>query len=392
MNYLAGPVTRTQIPALNAMTGIMDNQKLSIEDEQVPIPNDPSSVRNDALPVTHTPSSATLDLPGTTSKPAVSSGVGEYILPDNLTLHDSLGKTNRYLPADAEAVGVLYRPVLLAQAEVQFVNRKYNLDHATETAVLVPEPDPRGMVRWEEYPTTPLAARELEGRPARNARYIAPEAALADAKQLRSLKTDFTDWIYRSVTTTVKANEKLKVYGGPEISETDFQRECEVAASALQDVAEDKIAAQFTRKIDSLETKLQREERELADDEADYSRRKREETVTHAETLISLFSRRRKSVSSSMSKRRMTEKAREDVEESKEEIERLMAELKEMEADMKQAMADVAAEWADIAADVTEISVTPYKKDINVLSFGVAWFPYHLVDVDGRLEELPAYG
>ena len=129
----------------------------------------------------------------------------------------------------------------------------------------------------------------------------------------------------------------------------------------------------------------------MAEDEADYKQRKMQEAATHAETLFSLFSKRRRSVSSSMSKRRMTAKAREDVEESEEEIERLKQDMDELEAEMKEALDELEAKWAEIAADITEISVTPYKKDVNVELFGVAWMPYHLVEEGGQLTEIVGF-
>jgi hypothetical protein len=47
--------------------------------------------------------------------------------------------------------------------------------------------------------------------------------------------------------------------------------------------------------------------------------------------------------------------------------------------------------WAEMAADTTEISVSPYKKDIEVALFGVAWLPHYLVQGGDRLEELPGF-
>ena len=47
-------------------------------------------------------------------------------------------------------------------------------------------------------------------------------------------------------------------------------------------------------------------------------------------------------------------------------------------------MEEVEEKWSDIGDDVTEIPVTPYKKDVLVDLFGVAWMPYHVVESEGR--------
>ncbi len=136
---------------------------------------------------------------------------------------------------------------------------------------------------------------------------------------------------------------------------------------------------------------MSREETELREDEADLAYRKKEELATHAGTFFSLFSKRRRSVSTSLSKRRMTEKAKLDVEESVEAIAEFKAELDEMAEDMKRDLADVEQKWADIAAETGEFNVAPYKKDIVVTLFGIAWQPYYLADVDGEIVELAGY-
>ena len=207
------------------------------------------------------------------------------------------------------------------------------------------------------------------------------ESPLDDAKVLGSLKKDFADWIYRGLEVEVKANETLKIYGGPNVSEQEFAKLCTEAAKEKSDAESEKVAAQYERKIDSLEAKLEREERELAEDEAEYSQRKREEAVTHAETLFSLFSKRRRSVSSSMTKRRMTAKAKADIEESKDAIEDFQREIVELEEEAEEALAEIQAKWAEVAQDTSTIPVTPTKKSIDVSLFGVAWLPHHIVQV-----------
>ncbi len=375
MNYLAGPATRTQIPALNALAGVGERGVESGEREAV-----------SAAPPVYSPQppgsslqSPADELPGTTSRPTVPGRTAEYFLPVNRT------------PSGVERAGLLYRPALLAQAEIRFLNRKYGLDEMVARTAVVHEPDRRGRVRWDDFLTDGIESRDLEQEPVADGRFAGLEEPLSDAKLLKSLQTDFVDWAYRGTEVTVKANEKLKVYAGPDVSGEEFARLCQKAAAEKAEAEADKVEAQFERKLDSLEKKLTREERELSEDEAEYKQRKMEEAATHAETLFSLFSKRRKSVSSSMTKRRMTARAREDIEESKDEIAQLKKDIDDLEAEMKEALDDLEAKWDDIAADVTEIPVTPYKKDVNVTLFGVVWVPYHLVGGDGRLQELPGF-
>jgi hypothetical protein len=253
------------------------------------------------------------------------------------------------------------------------------------------EPDRRGSVRWQEHTMGAIDARSLESRPAVDARFESLDEPLSDEKVLRSMESDFQDWVYRDSYIMVRANEGLGVYAGPELSDDEFAQLCQKAAAEKAEVEADKLEAQFERKLDALETKLTREERELESDRAEYNQRKMQEAATHAETIFGLFSKRRRSVSSSMTKRRMTAKAAEDVKESEEEIERLKKEIDKLEDEMKEALDALEEKWNDIAARTTEIKLTPYKKDVAVELFGVAWVPYHLVEAGGRQLKLAGF-
>jgi hypothetical protein len=80
------------------------------------------------------------------------------------------------------------------------------------------------------------------------------------------------------------------------------------------------------------------------------------------------------------------------VEESEEAIERYEGQIKELKQEQEEAETETRDKWERIVADVSEIRVSPYKKDILIDRFGVAWFPYHVVDSGGRILELPAFG
>ncbi len=94
--------------------------------------------------------------PDRVTRPAIPAGVQEHYLPQNLTLSQAAQADRRELPAGTRRVGLVYRPVLLAQAEVRFLQRKYNLDYELRRMVMVSEPDRRGAVRWDDYLTEPL--------------------------------------------------------------------------------------------------------------------------------------------------------------------------------------------------------------------------------------------
>jgi chromosome segregation ATPase len=205
------------------------------------------------------------------------------------------------------------------------------------------------------------------------------------------MKRDFLDWNYHNTSVTVRANEELDIYSGPQVSQAEFRKMCSQAAREGREAELNKVTDKFDKNMDSVLSKMKREQRELEEDKSDLSQRKMEEYGTHAETVLSLFGRRKKSLSRSLSKRRMTEKAAAEVKESLQAIEEYERQIKELQAEQDEALDQVNERWEEIASQVIEIQVTPYKKDILIEVFGVAWFPHYVVKIDGQIMELQGY-
>jgi hypothetical protein len=286
-----------------------------------------------------------------------------------------------------------YRPALLAQAVVRYLDRKINLDHEQMVTALVVEPDERGIVRWEEDLAEPVDSKSLDRDAAPNSSFGDLEAPLSSAADVKRMRKDFLDYAYYSAELSLPSNPTLKLVASPGTSAEEFSAQCERAAKEAHTAEADKLKAKYEKKIKTIETKLAREERELAEDQAELSGRKMEELATHAENVLGLFtgSRSRRRVSSSLTKRRLTSKAKADVEESQEAIEAFKLELEELEDQLRDELDELDDRWDAAAQQVEQTVVKPYKKDILADLFGVAWFPYWRFQVGGKAIELAAY-
>jgi hypothetical protein len=377
MNYLTGPLTRVQIPELNALAGAIVKPSSTIAAGTQPgAPAIKSKIREgDNL---------------TSTRPNVPSGIDEYFLPNTLSFMKAVDKAGIAVPQDS-AYQVIYKPALIAQAAVRFLKRNYNLDYDLITTALVRELDRTGRVRWDDWISDPIDLDSLEPGARGEARFHDLVSPLSDGTKTRELESDFKDWIYHSVTATVRSNEKLEVFAGPEVSQGDFRRMCAEAAAEALEAEKDKTNTSYDKKLDVIEGRLMREKRELDEDEAELSSRKLEEVGTHAENLISLLAGRKRRMSTSLTKRRMTSQAKADVEESLEMIEQYQKEIEDLEREREVTLKEVEDKWQEILEDTVEIPVTPYKKDILVDLFGVAWIPYYLYDDGGRQVELRAF-
>jgi chaperonin cofactor prefoldin len=317
--------------------------------------------------------------------------VHEYFLPNNLTFSEALRASGQVLPPEAASAGLVYRPVILGQAQARFYNPRYKLDHELYKTVLVASPDRRGLVRWENFARSAVPVDSLDQSPVPAARFAPLGAPFSDIKAMTALGKDFQDWAYRTSQVTVRHNPALKLYAGPEVSAADFRRECAEAARSARDDELRKQTSTLDRKIATLQDRLNRAERDLKEDESELSNRKLEEFGTHAENILNLFGKNRRRLSTSLTKRRMTQQAKDDVESARDTIEELAKQIKELEAERTQIEQEINERWGRLAAEFDEIPVNPMKKDVLLDLFGLAWMPYHLVQVGGETIELPGF-
>jgi hypothetical protein len=373
MNYLPGPLTRAQIPALNDLAGAKAN----------PSSKQPKQAQKEK-------SMENSDGNLSSTQPAIPAGVQEVFLPATLSLEAAAEASKRDLPANAKRVGMTYRPGLLAQAQVRFAQRKYNLDSETRVAALVSELSDRGL-RWEDYSHEPFDERRLESRPQAEASFSSLQGAFADSSQLKRLEQEFIDWVYRNSELQVWANDALKQYGGSELSREKFTAQCEKAAETLRETEIARTKQKFEVKLKSLERKLEKEKRELTSDEQEVSQRKMEEMGTHLENVIGLFGGSRRRLTTSLTKRRLTANAQSDVEDTKQTISALQSEMQDISNEIQDVVEEIDTRWDQAVQEITQIPLTPARSDIYVSLFAIAWLPHHRVDVGGREVEIPAF-
>lgn len=383
MNYLAGPMTRSQIPALNEIAGVSARKTTTTsaksaanEPKTQPIKSQtPASERTITQPI---------------SKPVLPSGIIEFHLPNNLTLQNAARKANINLSSTSKITAIEYNPRLLAQAETRYLDRRYNVQTVQKKTVLVDDDSGR-ILRWEDHLTNPIDQNMIERVALPETGYQEIPVWMIDPKTLKIHQTDFVDWIYRTDTLTVHACQSLKLFAGPEVAAQEFQAQINQVVKEQLDAEIDKVSTSYDRKITTLEQRLEKEKRDVQNAEDRLGQRRMEEVGTHGEMVLALLSKRKKSISSSLTKRRMTSQAKAALEKEKQDVDNAIANLNAMQKEMKSAIEQLERDWNNKVNDITEITLTPMKKDIFVELFGIAWVPHYLVDVDGKIYRICAF-
>ncbi|MHC1782662.1 MAG: ATP-binding protein [Anaerolineaceae bacterium] len=279
LNYLAGPLTRAQIPALMKLKGIRDDQNR---------PTGAAAAADKTVggkaSVGGTGASGKTGA-GTSSRPAVPGGISEYFLMRNFNIRDSAAAAGVTLTG-LKAEAIIYRPQLLAQAEVRYFSPKYGIEYTSHPMAMVANP-PDQRPEWEEAAGGIVDKDAVESQPAPGVLFAELPAVLTDSRKMDGLQKDFLDWVYRSGTIRIKANEALKVYAAPDVSDQEFQQKC--ARAAQSGGGANKELAAMDKKISALMMKIQKQKMEVQRQQSELTGRRAETLFKGGEILLSLF-------------------------------------------------------------------------------------------------------
>jgi hypothetical protein len=375
MNYLAGPTTRAQIPALNALARAMEriSEQTAVSVTASKPVESRSNLGRDVAPV----------LPGS---------VPVFYYPVNRGISDALQEAGSQLSGEPPRPQYLYRPELVGQARVVYLARKYNISEEAAFTVRIEEMRRRGLVRWENYLTDALNLDMLENQPLPEAAFDTLENfSIVDARLIKELEGDFADWIYRTQTLRLRLNEALGVVAPPGMSDEEFRRMCEKAAEEKRQAEVEALTRRQRSQLDTLETRLSREENRLDSHKQQLGHRRMEEVGKGVENVLGVFTGRRRTVSTSLTKRRMTSQAKANVDKSEMEIKNLKRDIDQLKAEQAADLAKVQQKWADALSQVVEEPVSAFKKDIFIEKFGLVWLPYYAFEQEDRWVTVPAF-
>ncbi len=377
MNYLAGPMTRTQIPALNNLAGAGLDIKPEKAAESADEVSKKPKIKQTASTVSESPSS---------QKPNIPADLEEYFLPVDVDLAKAAKDAGFEGNIDQKSTGFRYHPALLVQAHVNYYSQKYKVEDARTISSLVVEQEGR-ILRWDDHSWKSYDPGSLHTKAMPKAVFSALPEWMTEITSYKSIQSDYIDWIYKTGQIHIKANETLKLYASPGTSKVDFIKECSDAAREITSTESDKLETKYKKKVDVLIGKIKRQKLEVEEQEDEVDQRRLEELGTHGELVISLLTKRKRSISSSLTKRRMTSQAKAELEQEIQELETLEKQMIGLENEKNEALKDLNDKWADAVNDISEIPLSPYKKDIVIEVFGILWMPYYLL----KNKELPAY-
>ena len=412
MSYLRGPITRDQIAQLMASekaAPVAAPMQAAPVTQGYPAvaPVAPPAAPPPPAPVTYqqaspprAPQAAVSqadDLPGGFSSmpPVLPSTVVQFYVPTEFTVERSVRNWEEKSGAAALSVEtrkrLLYRPALLAQADVRFTDKATSTSESRTFAFVLPTLSRTGRVNWSENAVSPFDSARLEANPLTDSFYGEVPSALNDARLLKTLQADLINWIYQNASVKVLWNPGLKIRGRIGGSRREFLVEVQGVARQMRDAEADKVSLRYDKKLDTLEDRAEIKARQVGDKRAELDARKREELISAGESMLQLVRGRSYHTLSRISRmRRYTSTTSDRADLAQEQLKKIVEDMEATEKEVEQALQAVQDKWANMAADVQELSITPFKKDIHVDLFGIGWIPYWDVLVNNEQLILPA--
>ena len=380
LNYLAGPLTKNLIPKLYReglcvpyteedakaakLFAAYKNREADDDSELNLLTGDPDEI-NDSLKESENMEEELKE----GQRPTIAATINEYFRPAE----------KRPSECDSDGAQVTYRPVWIAQAEIRAEKDRYNFSLRTVKAAEIDEDDMRGTsVRWDDYLCDPFNLKEMLGRPEYNdAYFMTPPAWMQDPKLARTYETDFVSYLYRDASIKVWANEKLGVYADEDDTEDEFLEKCREKLEEKSSAEIEKVKKTHEAQLDKLEAKLKKLNVSLEEKQSQVKQRGVQTAAAAGELILSLIQKRRKSVSSSLTKVSQTSTAKKAQEKVELDIEAVTEQIQTAIDDYESKLEEIREKWDQVLDDNKQVKIAVAKKDIYVDAFGILWEPYY---------------
>jgi len=370
MSYLRGPLTRPQVKKL------MENRKSNTAESPRQRLHAKAETKNIAAILTES------------FRPSLDPGITQKFF----AVWKSASEAKRELGTVGN-ISLAYEPNIVAAGKVRFYDQKRNVDRIELKSILADAPDDFGRTNWDAalpidgWESSLLNEPDHPDNIAVN--YLSIPDSANSKKELAKIEKEFSDWLYNTQCCKILEHDKFDLYQHEGESVESFRMRVLQMVREERDEDLDELQDKYKAKFERINDKIQDEEQDLEEAQSDVKGRRTEEIVGMAETIFSVFVRRRsRSMSSTLSKRRMRKKAKQKVEASKEDLEELFEDYEDLEVDLKSKVEQVTSKWDELANDVVEKEVKPRRTDVKVESVMLAWIPYWVGDDGKRVSAL----
>lgn len=376
MSYLRGPMTRPQVRQLMAVRKEMKKQP---KDEAVAAA-EPMATSFQEPVVEQAVQEAT--------PPSVDPSVNQRYF----SVWKSMSEARSQLGTEQDC-RLIYEPLVLTWGKLRFYDNKRKVDEVKSVAFVSNPPDEFGRTNWLKSQKIKNWEKALVTQPdypkGVEASFASLPATAKNAKDLKKVQKDLSNWLYERERHVIHEHADHDLFQKSGESVESFRMRVQQFARELRDDELDEVQERYEPKFERINDRIRKEEHELEDAKDDLKHRKRAEWVGMAETVFSVFVKRRKrSVSAATSKARMRSKAKSKVEASEDDLLDLREDFIQLQEELDSKLTDVRTKWESIADGISKREIKPRRADVKIDGVILSWLPFWVANTGKRVSAL----
>jgi hypothetical protein len=359
MSYLAGPMTRAQIKALQAQASAAT-------------PSGASS-----LPPSGGASGAAAGRTQAVGEKAGGSASSsrQPVLPPEVPQY--------FLPPQGGRDVHGYNPAILALADVSFASAKHGVMEQRRLTLLCGVSDGPIPVEWDHAIRVTLDPDDLERTPREGATFAPLPKAATNPRSYAAWSKAFQKWTTGNEQVELFRSAARKLTSNPGESERDFRIRLQVASRETRDGQVDLLRGKYATKLSALQERIRKAEQAVAREESQASQASMNSVLSVGGALLGAVFGRGKIGTGTIGRAGTAVRGvgraaqqRGDVARANESVEALRAQYREIEGKLQAEIDALDLSYDAQREELERIAVKAKTGDVQVQLLALAWVPY----------------
>ena len=285
-----------------------------------------------------------------------------------------------FLAAKPGAGDLVYRPRIVATAELHYADKAAGIDRWTRSAWLAPLADGNGSPEWADAVAVPGLDTVTTQGPLEGASFAELPAAALAAKNYADWGKALAASLYQNGAVELLSARTLKLTSNPDESEGDFRARLAQGLRELRDREVARLREKHAAKLRSLEDRLRRAADRVEREKSQYTQRKLDTAISIGTSVLgAIFGGRSVATTRAGSAARSAGRVfseRGDVARADESLESLTAERDELLKGIEQEAGALTASLDPTSIALERLRIAPRKSDIAIGRVAIAWEPW----------------
>ena len=290
------------------------------------------------------------------------------------------GVDELFLAAKPGSGDLVYRPRIVAMAELHYADKSAGVDHWSRGAWLAPFADGDGAPAWDDAQSVPALDAVSTAGPVDGAAFAELPAPALAAKNYGDWGRALATRLYQEGTVELLSSKSPKLTSNPGESEGDFRARLALALREHRDREVAKLRDKHAAKLQSLENRLRTASQRVEREQSQYSQRKLDTMISIGTSVLgAIFGGRSSAATRAGSAARSAGRVfgeKGDVARAGETLESLTAERDELLKRIEQEAAELTASLDPASIALERLRIAPRKSDIAVGRIAIAWEPW----------------